>query len=250
MKESKLTQEIYDDYYNKSYILSLLCNKNVLDKLEADYASDFIREDDLLDFLKLFVNKNQILFLADERMQNNIDLIIENSSLRNNDIKNAIKKSLNATDYEVNCRYSFLKTQYIFRKYGCNNILKLKGKKYVNELNNLPEQFWNDNKELLYDCIGFDFKLISSSDQADGDYDTIYDECLYNYQLFASINYFKIEYPYIFKDETFLSFVKLITRLQDIGAKNIKVENCLFDDFDKTNKKVLKYVSKELKRLW
>lgn len=247
MKKFILTQDIYDNYYNTSYILSLLCDKNILDKLKLDYASGFIKEDDLLNFLKSFVNEQQILFLADERIQNNLDLIIQNASLKNNDIKNDIKKSLNSTDYEVNCNYSFLRTQYIIRKYGCNNILKIK--KNTEEFISLPEQFWTVNKEQLYNSIVFDFNLISALEKLDGYCGSIYDECLYNYQLFASINYFKFGYPYMLNDKTFLSFIKQVTKLQNMEKKDINNDNCLFADFYKINKKTLKYVNKELRHL-
>lgn len=77
----------------------------------------------------------------------------------------------------------------------------------------------------------------------------IYNECLNNYKLFASLNYFKLEYPDIFNDKSFLKFVRDITESQSIENHELNNENCLFDDFYGENRKTLNYVSRELKRL-
>ncbi len=252
MKRLEIPKNIYDNYYNLSYILSLLCNKDVLTKLDKNYSSGFILEEDLLTELNFFLKENGEAFLNDERIRANFKKIIENSSSNNdiNSIKDDIKKSFNSIDSLSNDSYPFLRTQYIFRKYGVNSMANIiLFKKYINEARNLFNQFLINSKEQLYNSIAFDFKLISALPKLENNPGLIYDECLSNYQLFASIYYIKAEYPYMFKDQMFLNFIKLITEFQDLERKEINSESCLFDDFYSENEKILNYINKRLKRL-
>ena len=168
-------------------------------------------------------------------------------TITNQTINGAI---FNGIDFNSNYSYPFLRTQYLFRKYGFNNMSKIKlFKKYLDEARNLSNIFLINSKEQLYDSIAFDFKLISSLPKLEDNLKLIYDECLNNYKLFASLNYFKLEYPDIFNDKSFLKFVRDITESQSIENHELNNENCLFADFYVENRKTLNYVNRGLKRL-
>ena len=250
MKKEKLTQDIYNRYYNESYIFSLLCSKDILTKLEQDYSSGFVLEEYLFTGLSIFLKESGKVFLSDNRINNNLNIILANDSKKNNDIKNEIVTTLNSIDFNSEYSYPFLRTQYLFRKYGFKNVLKIRlYRKYIKEARDLSDKFLTQSNEQLYDSIDFDFKLISALPKLEDDPGLIYDDCLSNYQLFASLNYFKSEYPYMFKDETFLSFVKSIVEFQNLERKEINDESCLFDDFYSENQKTLDYVKKRINRL-
>ncbi|MCI8778253.1 MAG: hypothetical protein HFI87_03795 [Bacilli bacterium] len=248
MKKRQLTKDIYNQYYNQAYIFSLLVNNDVISKLESDYSSGFVLEEHLLNEIRNLLKENGNVFLSDDRIKGNLYKIIGNSSDKN--VKCDIISLLNGIDFNSNYSYPFLRTQYLFRKYGFNNMLKIKlFKKYLDEARNLSNIFLINSKEQLYDSIAFDFKLISSLPKLEDNPKLIYDECLNNYKLFASLNYFKLEYPDIFNDKSFLKFVRDITESQSIENHESNNENCLFADFYVENQKTLNYVNRRLKRL-
>lgn len=248
MKKRQLTKDIYNQYYNQAYIFSLLVNNDVISKLESDYSSGFVLEEHLLNEIRNLLKENGNVFLSDDRIKGNLYKIIGNSSDKN--VKCDIISLLNGIDFNSNYSYPFLRTQYLFRKYGFNNMLKIKlFKKYLDEARNLSNIFLINSKEQLYDSIAFDFKLISSLPKLEDNSKLIYDECLNNYKLFASLNYFKLEYPDIFNDKSFLKFVRDITESQSIENHELNNENCLFADFYVENRKTLNYVNRGLKRL-
>lgn len=249
MKKKQLTKDVYDEYYNRAYIFSLLVDKNVVSKLESDYLSGFVFEEDLLNGLSFLLKENSSVFSSDDRLKDNICSIIANSSEKMNDIKHNIISLLNCSDYKSQYSYPFLRVQYLFRKYGYD-MKKIKSfNEYIDEARNLSNIFLTTSKEYLYDSIAFDFKLISSLPDLEDNPKLIYDECLNNYKLFASLNYFKLEYPDMFNDKSFLRFIRNITKSQAIGNHELDNENCLFDDFDSENKKALTFVSRKIKRL-
>lgn len=248
MKKRQLTKDIYNQYYNQSYIFSLLVNNDVISKLESDYSSGFVLEEHLLNEIRNLLKENGNVFLSDDRIKGNLYKIMGNTSDKN--VKYDIISLLNGIDFNSNYSYPFLRTQYLFRKYGFNNMSKIKlFKKYLDEARNLSNIFLINSQEQLYDSIAFDFKLISSLPKLEDNPKLIYNECLNNYKLFASLNYFKLEYPDIFNDKSFLKFVRDITESQSIENHELNNENCLFDDFYGENRKTLNYVSRELKRL-
>lgn len=248
MKKRQLTKDIYNQYYNQAYIFSLLVNNDVISKLESDYSSGFVLEEHLLNEIRNLLKENGNVFLSDDRIKGNLYKIIGNSSDKN--VKCDIISLLNGIDFNSNYSYPFLRTQYLFRKYGFNNMSKIKlFKKYLDEARNLSNIFLINSKEQLYDSIAFDFKLISSLPKLEDNLKLIYDECLNNYKLFASLNYFKLEYPDIFNDKSFLKFVRDITESQSIENHELNNENCLFADFYVENRKTLNYVNRGLKRL-
>lgn len=250
MKKKQLTKDVYDDYYNRAYIFSLLVNKNAVSKLESDYLSGFVLEEDLLTVLNFLLKENSSVFLSDDRVKDNLCNIIENVSEKNNGIKNNITSLLNCSDYKSQYGYPFLRVQYLFRKYGFTDMKKIRVfKEYIDEARNLSNIFLTNSKEYLYDSIAFDFKLISSLPKLEDNPKLIYDECLNNCKLFASLNYFKLEYPDMFNDKSFLKFVRDITKSQTTENHKLDNENCLFDDFDSENKKALNFVSRKIKRL-
>ena len=77
----------------------------------------------------------------------------------------------------------------------------------------------------------------------------LFNECLNNYQLFSSINYFKLAYPMMFLDDCFLEFSKDILELQSANKFNIVGGNCLIENCAKQNRKLLKHVKENLKKL-
>ncbi|MCI9434619.1 MAG: hypothetical protein HFI86_05060 [Bacilli bacterium] len=248
MKKRQLTKDIYNQYYNQAYIFSLLVNNDVISKLESDYSSGFVLEEHLLNEIRNLLKENGNVFLSDDRIKGNLYKIIGNSSDKN--VKWDIISLLNGIDFNSNYSYPFLRTQYLFRKYGFNNMSRIKlFKKYLDEARNLSNIFLINSQEQLYDSIAFDFKLISSLPKLEDNPKLIYDECLNNYKLFASLNYFKLEYPDIFNDKSFLKFVRDITESQSIENHESNNENCLFADFYVENQKTLNYVNRRLKRL-
>lgn len=246
MKKSKLTQDIYNQYCNDSYIVSILCVEDVFSKLEMDYSSGIVTEEDLLLILDSFLKIHTVVFLTDKRIRKNVSKIIQNASSNNINIVNSIKVFLNSIEKNDYTDYDFLKSQYVMRKYGFEN--KIFGK-YKSKMLNASNEFIINSKEQLYSDVGFDFKLISALGTLSNGNGLIYDECLKNYQLFSSINYFKIQYPYMFKDKVFLKFIEAITKFQDFNREPIGETNCLFDDFYSENTKTLNYVNRKLKHL-
>lgn len=248
MKKRQLTKDIYNQYCNDSYIVSIICAEDLFSKLEMDYSSGIVTEEDLLLVLDSFLKINTVVFLTDKRIRENVIKMLQNASSNNINTVNSIKIFLNSIDENDYDDYTFLKSQYIMRKYGFENQNKIIGK-YKSEMLNTSKEFLINSKEQLYSAVGFDFKLISALGTLSNGNGVIYEECLKNYQLFSSINYFKIQYPYMFKDKVFLKFIESITKFQDLNREPINVTNCLFDDFYVENRKTLNYVNRGLKRL-
>lgn len=248
MKKRQLTKDIYNQYYNQAYIFSLLVNNDVISKLESDYSSGFVLEEHLLNEIRNLLKENGNVFFSDDRIKGNLYKIMGNTSDKN--VKYDIISLLNGIDFNSNYSYPFLRTQYLFRKYGFNNMSKIKlFKKYFDEARNLSNIFLINSQEQLYDSIAFDFKLISSLPKLEDNPKLIYNECLNNYKLFASLNYFKLEYPDMFNDKSFLKFVSDITKAQSMNKHTNNNEICLFDDFYGENRKTLNYINRGLKRL-
>lgn len=102
MKQKILTinQDIYVEYYSMSYVLSLLCLKDVLSKLENDYSMDLVKESDLLSFIYSVLIDDYIAFInGDSRIEGNLNKIILNSSSSNSEIVNKIKIFLNSFEH-------------------------------------------------------------------------------------------------------------------------------------------------------
>ena len=83
-----------------SYVLSLLCLKDVLSKLENDYSMDLVKESDLLSFIYSVLIDDYIAFInGDSRIEGNLNKIILNSSSSNSEIVNKIKIFLNSFEH-------------------------------------------------------------------------------------------------------------------------------------------------------
>lgn len=246
MKQKSILPDVYKEYYDNSYLLSLLCAKDVLGKLEQDYSKGITDEESLLNYIYRRLVDDSILFNSgDLRIQTNIDKIIQNCSTINRGLINKIKICLNSCEKVEYSSEPFLRMHYSWRKYGFEKISQCKNK-YQRGLSN---QFLINYKEQIYDSITFDFRLISAFGDLGASDDNIFEDCLNSYKLFASINYFKLAYFGLFNDITFLALIKSIAQFNASKELQIFEQNCLFDNFKEENDKLLKYINKKLKKI-
>lgn len=117
------------NYYDYAYVLSLLCSKDVLLKLETDYSACLVEEKNLLHYIYKILTDEPFAFInSDSRLEENLDKIIQNSSNTNRGIINKIKIYLNSYEHPQYVNEPFLRMNYLWRKYGFDEIKQIKRK--------------------------------------------------------------------------------------------------------------------------
>ncbi len=240
-----INPDVFNNYCAYSCVLSLLCSKDVLSRLEHYYSKGFVNEEDLLNYIYGILKNEPFAFINDDsRIEENLDKIIQNGSSANRKCINDIKIFLNLYKHPQYTGEPFLRMNYIWRKYGFDKKEQVKRKH-----NNVSNQFLINHKEQIYDSIAFDFDLILAFKDLGKMNEQFFESCLNNYRLFASINYFRLAYPDMLNDLIFLSLMKSIAEFKNLTEQQQFEENCFFDDFKSENKKFLKYINKRLKHL-